>query len=127
MKIVILLLVAYLLGSIPSGVWIGKLFFKKIYANLGWEYRNNQYISCLRETCRNYGIINGYLERNVSHFITLFVWFTRRESALLWGSSCFRAYLPYFANFKGGKAVATSAGMLLAYSPTFFIYSALIL
>ena len=35
MKIVILLLVAYLLGSIPSGVWIGKLFFKKIYANLG--------------------------------------------------------------------------------------------
>ena len=35
MKIVILLLVAYLLGSIPSGGWIGKLFFKKIYANLG--------------------------------------------------------------------------------------------
>ena len=29
MKIVILLLVAYLLGSIPSGVWIGKLFFKR--------------------------------------------------------------------------------------------------
>ncbi|BDQ50551.1 hypothetical protein EfsSVR2281_23620 [Enterococcus faecalis] len=27
---------------------------------------------------------------------------------------------PIFANFKGGKAVATSAGMLLAYSPTFF-------
>ena len=49
MKIVILLLVAYLLGSIPSGVWIGKLFFKKIYANLEWEYRNNQYISCLRK------------------------------------------------------------------------------
>lgn len=26
---------------------------------------------------------------------------------------------PIFAHFKGGKAVATSAGMLLAYNPTF--------
>ncbi|MGH2183182.1 glycerol-3-phosphate acyltransferase, partial [Enterococcus faecalis] len=33
---------------------------------------------------------------------------------------------PIFANFKGGKAIATSAGMILAYSPTYFIYSALI-
>lgn len=29
MKILVLLIVAYLLGSIPSGVWVGKLFFKK--------------------------------------------------------------------------------------------------
>ena len=50
--------------------------------------------------------------------------FTRRESALLWGRLFYT--FPIFANFKGGKAVATSAGMLLAYSPTFFIYSALI-
>ncbi len=35
MKIVILLLVAYLLGSIPSGVWIGKLFFKKDIRQFG--------------------------------------------------------------------------------------------
>ena len=49
MKIVILLLVAYLLGSIPSGVWIGKLFFKRYTPIWEWEYRNNQYISCLRK------------------------------------------------------------------------------
>ncbi|MGH2202265.1 glycerol-3-phosphate acyltransferase, partial [Enterococcus faecalis] len=35
MKIVILLLVAYLLGSIPSAVWIGKLFFKKDIRQFG--------------------------------------------------------------------------------------------
>ena len=29
MKLILLLILAYLLGSIPSGVWIGKLFFKK--------------------------------------------------------------------------------------------------
>jgi glycerol-3-phosphate acyltransferase PlsY len=33
---------------------------------------------------------------------------------------------PIFAKFKGGKAVATSAGMLLGYNPLFFIYSSLI-
>ncbi len=60
------------------------------------------------------------LKRNVSHFITLFVWFTRREPTLLWGSMTVLGHtFPIFANFKGGKAVATNAGMLLAYSPTF--------
>lgn len=34
MKLILLLVLAYLLGSIPSGVWIGKLFFKKISANM---------------------------------------------------------------------------------------------
>lgn len=29
MKIILLFIVAYLLGSIPSGVWVGKIFFKK--------------------------------------------------------------------------------------------------
>ena len=41
MKIVILLLVAYLLGSIPSGVWIGKLSLKRYTPIWEWEYRNN--------------------------------------------------------------------------------------
>ena len=30
---------------------------------------------------------------------------------------------PIFARLKGGKAVATSAGMLLGYQPLFFLYS----
>ena len=34
-----------------------------------------------------------------------------------------RHTLPIFAGFKGGKAVATSAGMLLAFAPLFFFYS----
>ena len=31
---------------------------------------------------------------------------------------------PVFAEFKGGKAVATSAGVLLAYNPLFFLFCA---
>lgn len=33
---------------------------------------------------------------------------------------------PIFAGFKGGKAVATSAGMLLGFNPVFFVYSCII-
>ncbi|OJG62718.1 glycerol-3-phosphate acyltransferase [Enterococcus mundtii] len=33
---------------------------------------------------------------------------------------------PIFAKFKGGKAVATSAGMLLGFNPLFFLYSSAI-
>ena len=33
---------------------------------------------------------------------------------------------PIFAEFKGGKAVATSAGVILGFSPTFFTYLAVI-
>ncbi|MDN6143902.1 MAG: glycerol-3-phosphate acyltransferase, partial [Tetragenococcus halophilus] len=29
MKTIILIIIAYLLGSIPSGLWIGKTFYKK--------------------------------------------------------------------------------------------------
>ncbi|MFQ7235175.1 MAG: glycerol-3-phosphate acyltransferase, partial [Enterococcus hulanensis] len=35
MKTAILLILAYLLGSIPSGIWIGKLFFKKDIREFG--------------------------------------------------------------------------------------------
>lgn len=34
MKTAILLVLAYLLGSIPSGIWIGKLFLKKTFVNM---------------------------------------------------------------------------------------------
>lgn len=35
-------------------------------------------------------------------------------------------YISDFAGFKGGKAVATSAGMLLGFNPVFFVYSCII-
>lgn len=45
---------------------------------------------------------------------------------LVWCLCYSRSHVSNFAKFKGGKAVATSAGMLLGYNPIFFIYSALI-
>ena len=35
LKIILMLIIAYLLGSIPSGVWIGKLMYGKDVRNYG--------------------------------------------------------------------------------------------
>ncbi len=37
MKIVFTLIVAYLIGSIPAGLWIGQVFSKKISVNMEVE------------------------------------------------------------------------------------------
>ena len=34
-KIIVMIIVAYLLGSIPSGLWIGKFFYHKDIRQLG--------------------------------------------------------------------------------------------
>ncbi len=32
-NLILLSLLAYVIGSIPSGLWIGKIFYKKIFAS----------------------------------------------------------------------------------------------
>ena len=122
MKIVILLLVAYLLGSIPSGVWIGKLFFKKDIRQFGSG--NTGTTNTFRVLGKPAGItvllmdiLKGTLATSLPYLFGL-----QGVNPLFFGVAAVLGHtFPIFANFKGGKAVATSAGMLLAYSPTFFI------
>lgn len=127
MKTVILLLLAYLLGSIPSGVWIGKLFFKKDIRLFGSG--NSGTTNTFRVLGKQAGIVvlamdilKGTLATSLP---TLFHDTTINP---LWFGVCaiLGHTFPIFAGFKGGKAVATSAGMLLGYSPLFFIYSSAI-
>jgi glycerol-3-phosphate acyltransferase PlsY len=126
MEIALLLLLAYLLGSIPSGVWIGKLFFKKDIRQFGSG--NTGTTNTFRVLGKKAGttvlfmdILKGTLATCLPYIFGLSV------NPLLFGVVAVLGHtFPVFAHFKGGKAVATSAGMLLAYNPVFFIYSALI-
>ncbi|MGK0551780.1 glycerol-3-phosphate 1-O-acyltransferase PlsY [Enterococcus faecalis] len=126
MKIVLLLFIAYLLGSIPSGVWISKFFFKKDIRRFGSG--NTGTTNTFRVLGKKAGttvllmdILKGTLATCLPYLFSLNV------NPLLFGVAAVVGHtFPIFAHFKGGKAVATSAGMLLAYSPAFFIYSSLI-
>lgn len=125
MKIISLLFLAYLLGSIPSGVWVGKLFFKKDIRQFGSG--NMGTTNTFRVLGKKAGIavlLMDILKGTLATCLPLI--FSVSSINPLWFGVCaiLGHTFPIFAKFKGGKAVATSAGMLLGFNPIFFVYSA---
>ena len=124
MDILILLLLAYLIGSLPSALWIGKLFYKTDIREHG---------------SGNMGATNTFrvLGKKAGIFVTVFDILKGTAAVLLVSIPFFNDasihplvlgvmsvvghMFPVFANFKGGKAVATSAGVLLGYSWPMFV------
>lgn len=113
---------AYLLGSIPSGLWIGRKFFQ---------------IDIRQHGSGNLGATNSFriLGKKAGTIVLLMDLLKGSISVLLLkqmdlhGISPLIIALfavvghtyPLFANFKGGKAVATFAGVILAYKPILFL------
>ena len=127
MKLILLLIVAYLLGSIPSGVWIGKIFFNKDIRAYGSG--NTGTTNTFRVLGKKAGIVvllMDILKGTLATCLPIIFHITTINP--LWFGVCaiLGHTFPIFAKFKGGKAVATSAGMLLGFSPIFFVYSATI-
>ena len=92
-KEISVLILAYLLGSIPSGLWIGKIFF---------------HINLREHGSGNTGTTNTFRILGKKAGIIVFA----IDFLAVLGHT-----FPIFAGFKGGKAVATSAGVLLGFSP----------
>lgn len=127
MKLILLLILAYLLGSIPSGVWIGKLFFKKDIRQHGSG--NTGTTNTFRVLDKTAGIVVLLMDILKGTLATcLPMIFHLSGTNPLWFGVCaiLGHTFPIFAGFKGGKAVATSAGMLLGFNPVFFVYSCII-
>ena len=113
---------AYLLGSIPSGLWIGRKFFQ---------------IDIRQHGSGNLGATNSFriLGKKAGTIVLLMDLLKGSISVLLLkqmdlhGISPLIIALfaivghtyPLFANFKGGKAVATFSGVILAYQPVLFL------
>lgn len=118
-----LLFFAYLLGSIPTGLWIGYVFFQK---NLHEEGSGN---TGTTNTFRVLGIKAGAFTFAVDVLkgaaATLLPFFFHQSllPALVFGLVAALGHtFSIFDRFKGGKAVATSAGIILAYNPLFVLY-----
>lgn len=126
MKTIALFVLAYLLGSIQSGVWIGQLLYHKDIRLYGSG--NTGTTNTYRVLGKKAGTVVLFMDILKGTIATsLPIWFDIPIDPLWFGVAAIIGHtFPIFGHFKGGKAVATSAGMLLAYSPTFFIYSALI-
>ena len=124
MNTVILILLAYLIGSIPSALWIGKLFYKIDIREHGSGNLGGT------NTFRTLGVKAGLivsimdiLKGTAATLLPLLPFFAATDiNPLILGVVAVIGHMyPIFANFKGGKAVATSGGVLLAYHWPIFI------
>lgn len=127
MDILLPVILAYLLGSIPSALWIGKIFYKtdirtKGSGNLG-----------ATNTFRTLGLKAGMvvtvldvLKGTAATLIPLYI--DTNVHPLVFGVIAVIGHMfPIFAKFKGGKAVATSGGILLGYQWPLFIVAVAVL
>lgn len=124
--IILCFLIAYLLGSIPTGLWIGQYFFNVDLRTEGSG--NTGTTNTFRVLGRQAGIITflvDFFKGSLATYLPILLGLP--VSPILFGLAAVLGHVfPIFAQFKGGKAVATSAGAVFAYSFGFFIYMAII-
>lgn len=127
MDILLPVLLAYLLGSIPSALWIGKIFYNtdvrtKGSGNLGAT-------NTFRVLGTTAGLIVSILDILKGTAATLIPLYLATDiHPLVLGLIAVVGHMyPIFANFKGGKAVATSGGILLGYQWPLFIVAVAVL
>lgn len=122
LEICILLIGGYLLGSIPSAVWIGRWFYGVDVREHGSH--NAGATNTLRVLGRKAALpvfvidaAKGYGAVMLAHFSDLtgdgFFFF----KIALTAAAILGHIFPIFAGFKGGKGVATMAGCMLAIAP----------
>lgn len=126
MQIALLLLLAYLLGAIPTGLIVGKLFFNKDIRKFG---------------SGNLGATNTFrvLGKKAGIYVTIFdvakgvlpaifpIIYDLDIHGIWFGLTAIIGHVyPIYLKFKGGKAVATSAGVILGVNPVVFLIIAVI-
>lgn len=126
LKIILMVVIAYLLGSIPSGLWIGQHFYNKDIRQLGSG--NIGTTNTYRVLGPKAGtvvlvmdILKGTLAASQPYL------FHSNINPLLIGIFASLGHtVSIFDHFHGGKAVATSTGILLAYNPPMFLLASAI-
>lgn len=116
--IILLTVVAYVIGSIPFGLLISKAKGKDIRTMGSCNIGATNVLRCLGKplgiTCFVLDVLKGYLPA------ALFPIVGKIDPAfgLLFGTAAILGHnFPIFMKFKGGKGVATSAGVLLGVAP----------
>lgn len=127
MLLFFVLFVAYFLGSIPTSIWIGQ--YTKGIDIRHHGSKNAGATNTFRVLGKKYGwwvliidILKGTLAASLPHFFSeeLF-WGYKDELLILQLVGGFTAVIghvfPIFADFRGGKGVATSLGIVLGINP----------
>ena len=122
---ILLVIVAYLLGSIPSSVWIGRKFYGVDVRDHGSG--NAGFTNTVRVLGWKAGIpvflldvLKGFAAVNLIHFLKYYEPHTTNfiNYQLILGAAAVLGHIfPVYVNFRGGKGVATLLGLVLAVQP----------
>ncbi|MEA3496674.1 MAG: glycerol-3-phosphate 1-O-acyltransferase PlsY [Bacteroidota bacterium] len=122
-KIILLLIFSYLLGSIPSSYWIGKIFFNVDVRNHGSKS------SGATNTMRILGakvafpvllidILKGFLATKLTILLPNIAPDIVMHYKIFFGLAAITGHIfPVFANFRGGKGIATITGIIIGIIP----------
>lgn len=128
LKIASLIILAYLIGSFPTGVIVGKLFFHKDIRKYGSG--NIGTTNTFRVLGPQAGIVVfliDFFKGTLATLLPIFFHVGNHDLCLITGLAAILGHaFSIFLKFKGGKAVATSAGFLLGYNVHFFLICAII-
>lgn len=118
-------LIGFLLGSIPSAVWIGKMFYGRDVRREGSG--NAGATNAFRVLGWKAGLGATILDVGKGALSASLPLVTNASAPVGWSIEIFMIacgvaaiighFFPIFASFKGGKGVNTSAGVLLILSP----------
>jgi glycerol-3-phosphate acyltransferase PlsY len=119
-NLIIVAVYSYLLGSIPFGLVLTKIFLKKDIREIGSG--NIGTTNVLRTGKKSLAVATLVLDLLKGYFsiVITFIYFENliSYSALI----CFTGHIfPIWLKFKGGKGVATYLGVILAISYKFFL------
>lgn len=119
------ILIGYLLGSVPTAVWVGKIRYDKDVREYG--SKNAGATNTFRVLGKKAGIfvlsvdvLKGALAVLAPYFLFDLSWnndFLIQLKIIGGVSAVLGHILPLFAGFRGGKGVATSLGIILGIHP----------
>ena len=119
-NLIIVTVYSYLLGSIPFGLILTKIFLKKDIRKIGSG--NIGTTNVLRTGKKSLAAGTLVLDLMKGYF-SIIITFTYFENLISYSALiCFIGHIfPFWLKFKGGKGVATYLGVVLALSYKFFL------
>lgn len=127
MNFLIMLILCYFIGAIPSGVWLGKIFKNIDVRNYG--SRNSGATNSYRILGAKLGIavLVADILKGLIPMLIASKYVDSSSKIIILGLVTILAHTySCFIGFKGGKGVATTVGVFLFLAPTIILISALI-
>ncbi len=128
-SVVMAMIIAYLLGSVPTSVWVGKWFFNldiRTHGSGNAGATNTIRVLGLKAgiPVLLFDVFKAWLAVHISTYLSD-PYFTENQEVIYWiivgGLAVVGHVYPVFAGFRGGKGVATLVGVVIALYPASFL------